>query len=459
MGTSLKTDSQMTENGCLTHESSLDACVDFFFLAGASRGKDITGTFKKAFEEDEAIACRILQWTRDVRGGAGERQLFKDMLEYLANNHQAFGRRVLVKAPTIGRWDDILCLFGTPLESDALKMISSALRDGDGLCAKWMPRKGPAANKIRSYLQITPKEYRKKIVALSDTVEQKMCSKKFDEIEYGKLPSLASARYQQAFLRNDEKRYRNYINKVSAGEEKVNAGAVYPYDILKSVKHGNTALANEQWNSLPDYLAGSDENILPVIDVSGSMGCTASGSITCMEVAISLGLYVSERIHGNFKDSFITFSSNPSMEKVTGTLSNRFNTISRANWGMNTNIQEVFKLVLDAAVAFSLPESEMPNKIIIFSDMEFDRCTGSSGDITAMNMIRDKFSKAGYQVPQLIFWNLNGRSGNVPVTYHESGTALVSGFSPALMTSLLGDEDITPKGVMLKTVSNNRYDF
>jgi hypothetical protein len=469
-------DQALTNKGGRTLATSLNRNTDFFFLAGASRGKDLQPQFMGAYNEDSELALRILQWARDVRGGAGERELFRSLFRTLAADRSVAARRILGKIPELGRWDDVLVALNTKLEDDALGMIADALKNGDGLCAKWMPRKGEDANTIRSYLGLTPKAYRKLLVGLSNTVEQKMCAKEWDKIEYGKLPSVASARYQKAFWRNDLERYQSYIESLEKGEEKINAGAVYPYDIVKSLAYGNERVATEQWKALPDYLNGSKENILPVVDVSGSMCCPAGGSgkTTCMDVAVSLGLYLSERNEGIFKDTFVTFSSQPEMVTVSGNLKQRFQQMRTANWAMSTNLQAVFETILSAAVKHGVPAEGMPSMLLILSDMEFDRCVSvgaptktsywsgaapAQGDqvVTAMEMIRNRYEQAGYKVPQIVFWNLNGRAGNVPVKYNEAGAALVSGFSPAIMTSLLGGDDMTPQSIMLKTVMVDRY--
>jgi hypothetical protein len=472
-------DQAQTANGGRTLASSLNKNVDLFFLAGASRGKDITPQFMAAFNEDSEVALRILQWARDVRGGAGERETFRTLFRSLLEARSlTVGRAVLQKVPEIGRWDDVLVAFGTALENDALQMIAKALvTDQNGLAAKWMPRKGADANKIRAYLKLTPKNYRKLLVGLSETVEQKMCAKEWNEIEYGKLPSVASARYQKAFGRNDADRYGSYLEALKKGEEKINAGAVYPYDIVKSLRFGDSTAATEQWKALPDYLEGSDESILPVVDVSGSMTSNKAGgskNLTCMDAAVSLGLYISERNEGVFKDTFITFSNAPQMVTVSGNLKQRMEQMLRSEWGMNTNIQAVFETILSAAVKHKVPESGMPTMLLILSDMEFDTCvsvgkakkntwgydmpaTGASEVVTAMEMIEQRYADAGYKVPQIVFWNLNGRAGNVPVEYNKAGAALVSGFSPAIMTSLLGGEEMSPQAIMLKTVMVDRY--
>jgi len=460
-----------TVNGAVTNASSLNKNVDLFFLAGASRGKDITSTFVGAFVEDPEVATRILQWSRDARGGAGERETFRKLFGYLLKNEPAIASRVLPKVPEVGRWDDVLIAFGSPIEREALRMISFALNEvKDGLCAKWMPRQGANAGKIRSYLRLTPKQYRKLLVSLSNTVEQKMCAQDWTGIVYPHVPSVAAGRYQKAFTKHDPSGYAGYKAALVAGETKINASAVFPYDVVRSMRNGDKTVSNEQWKALPNYLEGSDENILPVVDVSGSMdGVKVSGSVTALDVAVSLGLYVSERMGGVFKDQFVTFSSTPELLKVSGTLSQRYDQMARSNWAMSTDIQAVFKLILTAAKKHKVAEKDMPTKILILSDMEFNSCVtagaaptygrGSPLSVSAMDMIKSEYEAAGFKIPQVVFWNLNGRAGNSPVTYDATGTALVSGFSPSIVKSVLGGEEMTPISIMLKTVMVQRYDF
>ncbi len=447
-----------TTNGMETYKSSLNNCVDLFYKVGASRGKDIIPDFTKAFNEDPDMALRIAQWVRDVRGGSGERRLFKDILVNLAKTDEMACRALMVKIPEVGRWDDLLVLVGTSLEKDAFTLIKNGLLiEKDPLCAKWMPRKKDVAVKLRNFMGMTPKQYRKTLVTLTNVVETDMCAGKWDSIDFGKLPSVASARYQKAFNKNAEGAYMKYKSQLETGEAVVNAGAVYPYDIIKSVGHGDATVANAQWKALPNYMEGSDERVIPVVDTSFSMTCSAGGSsVTCMDVAISLGLYISERNEGIFKDKFITFSSNPSFQSVDGSLANRLKTMRTADWGMSTDVEAVFNLILNSAKTHSVPESDMPTKILILSDMQFNSCA-KLGE-TFMDMITAKYEQAGYKVPELVFWNLNN-SNNVPVTFDTNGTALVSGFSPALMKSVLTCESLNPVQMMKDTVCIERYDW
>jgi hypothetical protein len=466
----LQTENTTTTNGMTTNSSSLNECVNLFFSIGAMRGKNkekVISMFSKAFNEDPRTAIRILFWSRDVREGAGERQIFRDVLTYLVENHPQAVKANLDLIPEYGRWDDVHVLIGTELESDVISLLVQGLKDANALCGKWLPRKGMVFNKVRKSLKVTPKELRKLIVSLSNTIEQKMCSKRWTEIEYPKTPSLAMSRYTKAFGRNDGERFTQFIESLKKGEVKVNAGALYPYDITKNLRFGdNKDLANEQWKALPNWMEGSDELILPMVDVSGSMNCTVGGNpnLTCMEVAISLGMYISERNEGAFKDMFMTFSSKPQIQKLLGPLSDRYRQLARADWAMSTNLEAAFKTILNQATKFNIPQNEMPTKIIILSDMMFNQATGdgwrneSDWNPTAIAMIDEMYANAGYVRPGIIFWNLHASGGTFPTKFDEMGTCLISGFAPSILKSVLGGDDMTPISIMDKTVNSERYE-
>ena len=470
----LRQNDTITENGMVTNSSSLNACVDLFFSIGAMRGQDkdrLIRNFSLALLEDPARAMKILFWVRDVRGGAGERQIFRDVMKFLAEDHTDFLRKNIPYISEFGRWDDLLTLVGTKLETEALTQIRWGLDAKNGLCSKWMPRKGPIAAKLRTFMEMSPKQYRKTLVELTHVVETQMCANEWENIEFGKLPSVASARYQKAFWKRNEEGYKSYIASLQKGEAKINAGAVYPYDVTKSLQRGNADVAIEQWKALPNYMEGSEDRILPVVDVSGSMQASAGGNknVSCMDVSISLGLYISERNAGAFKDAFITFSAEPQLQILKGNLRDRFAQLQRAEWGYNTNLVKVFDLVLDQATKHSVPESEMPTKILILSDMEFDKATetvsgwekthiATKWDATAQEMIEQKYADAGYKVPAIVYWNIQSRGNNIPVAFDKTGTALISGFSPSILKSVVKGEITSPQGIMDETIMSPRYE-
>jgi len=470
----LRQENVLTENGMATNSSSLSAVVDLFFNIGAMRGQDkerLIATFSKAFYQDPTRAMKILFWARDVRGGAGERQIFRDIMGYLVDSHPEALKMNLNLIPEFGRWDDLLVLEGTKLQADAFNLIQTALlKDHDGLCAKWMPRKGVTAAKLRNHMGLTPKLYRKVLVSLTNVVEQLMCAKKWEDIDFSKLPSVAGARYQKAFWKNAKEQYETYIGKLQKGEAKINAGAVYPYDITKSLRSGNADVATEQWKALPNWMEGANEMILPMVDVSGSMSTPAGGNpnVTCMDVAVSLGLYISEKNEGPFKDAFLTFSGKPELQVLTGSLKDRFQQLSRSEWAMNTNLEAAFKQVLDQAVKHNVTQDQMPDKILILSDMEFDQATATRSywgrndntaewNPTAQQMIEKMYNDAGYKMPKIVYWNIQSRTGQAPVRFDKQGTALISGFSPAIMTSVIAAEEFTPVSIMDQTIMNERY--
>ena len=463
----------VTENGMTTNSSSLNHCVDLFFTIGAMRGQDkqrLIRNFSLALLEDPTRAMKILFWVRDVREGAGERQIFRDVMKYLAEDHTEFLRKNIPYVSEYGRWDDLLTLIGTKLEADAFTQIRWGLDNKNGLCAKWMPRKGPEAAKLRNFLEMTPKQYRKTLVELTNVVETQMCANEWEKIDFGKLPSVASARYQKAFWKRNEEGYKSYIASLQKGEAKINAGAVYPYDVTKSLQRGNSDVAVEQWKALPNYMEGSEDRILPVVDTSGSMSTSAGGNknVTCMDVSVSLGLYISERNVGAFKDAFITFSAEPQIQVLKGNLRDRFNQLSRADWGYNTDLVKVFDLILNQATKHSVPESEMPTKILILSDMEFDAATRSNSgwgtrpttawNPTAQETIEQKYAAAGYKMPAIVYWNIQSRGDNIPVAFDKTGTALVSGFSPSILKSVVKGEITSPQGIMDQTIMSPRYE-
>ena len=459
----VKTDENvtLTENGMVTNPTTLNKCVDLFFSIGAMRGKSqdkVVSLFNEAYKENPLIASKLLFWSRDVRSGAGERQIFRDIVTHLTTTSPQTVRKNIGLIPEFGRWDDVLVLVGTELEDDMFILIKDSLTNGDALCAKWMPRKGDVANRLRKLFRFTPKEYRKMLVNLTNVVESKMCAKDWESIDYSKLPSLASSRYQKSFVKNDTERYDEYKKALIDGTAKVNAGAVYPYDIIKSINQGgDTIVSEKQWESLPNWMEDSNERILPVVDVSGSMCCPAGGNdnLSCMDVAISLGMYISERNEGNFKDAFVTFSNNPQLQYLTGGLKERLNKLRRSDWGMSTDLEAVFNLILNQAKTYNIPQDKMPTKIMILSDMQFNQATRS--DLGSQSMIESMYEVAGYKKPDIIYWNLNASGDNFPVEFDKDGTALVSGFSPSILKPLLSGKNMTPESIMMETVNDERY--
>jgi len=470
----VKNQTARTTNGMKARKSTANSVTDLFYKIGASRGKNVIPDFTAAYVQDKELAGRVVLWARDIRGGAGERKIFRDILEYACDHDPAYAERLLKRVPELGRWDDIFVTKGD-LRQIAFAMVRDALEAKNGLAAKWMPRKGKEAAELRSFLGMSPKQYRKTLVSLTKVVEQDMCAKNWDEINFNHVPSLASSRYKKAFSRHTEK-YKEWTTAlVSKDPEvaktvKVNAGAVYPYDVLKGVSpYGYNASYNQsnldhiraQWDDLPNFVG--DANILPLVDVSGSMTSPAGGynsksKVTCLDVSVSLGLYLAEKNTGKFKDTFLTFSGKPELLHLRGNILDKVKQMVTSKWDMNTNLHLALDKILLTAIEGNVPQSEMPAMLLILSDMQFDQCT--THDDSAMEMIARKYIYHAYNMPNIVFWNLNAHE-NVPVKFDERGVALVSGFSPTIVKSVLAAdlEDFTPEAIMLKTLMSDRYDF
>jgi hypothetical protein len=455
-----------TENNMKARRSTANACVDLFYKIGASRGKNITADFAAACAEDAELALRIAQWARDVRGGAGERQLFRDILVYLEARDPNAALALLRKVPEVGRWDDIFVVQTAQLKLAAFKMLKDALAQNNGLAAKWTPRKGPVANELRNFLKLSPKQYRKTLVSLTRVVETQMCAKDWDNINFNHVPSQAARIYKRAFNRNTPL-FAEYVARLVKGDKtvKVNADAVFPHDVLKGIAHAYTSFdkteqdhVRAQWAALPNYVG--DTSILPIVDVSGSMTVPVGGqgSTRCIDVAVSLGLYLADKNQGAFKDTFMTFSARPELVTLKGDILQKLDQMVQSHWQMNTDLNAAMEKILDVAVKGAVPAGDMPKMLLILSDMQFDQC--ARHDDSAMEMIARKFEAAGYAVPQIVFWNLSSHS-NVPVEANRSGAALVSGFSPSIMKSLLAADmdQFTPRGIMLQSVMIPRYDL
>ena len=482
-----------TENGDITYKSSNDQVLDFFYKVGSMRGQDPYPSFLSALQENEDLAIRSLLHLRDVHEGAGERDLFRTILTQLSIYNPSLAARVAARIPALGRFDDLLPLIDTPVESEVISVISSALRSGSSLCAKWMPRTRNLSKKIRA--QSDPKiasalrfkqathnrfvhelarklgysktEYRKLVSKLSTTVEQHMCAKSFSSINYNHVPSRAAKIYTQAFLRQDNERYQSYLNALTEGTDgaKINASAIYPYDVLgnisqyqffKELPTSEQQRINAQWKALPNYLTTS-ANILPIVDVSGSM-FSGSAKVTPIQVAVSLGLYISSKQKGPFKDVVMTFDSNPTLVALTeAPIVNMVKQLLQIPWGMSTDLDKAFNYLLSFATKNEIPASDMPEYLLIVSDMQFNSCKGF--DKVAYKRLKSAYKSAGYELPTVIFWNVSTKGG-IPLKSDTPNTALISGFSTSILKSIFDTpESLTPLSMMLTTLQKNRYNY
>jgi hypothetical protein len=467
-----QTNTALTTNGAVTNKTTKSSVLDFFAVGAALRAQsesEIFHLFSSAYSEDKLLSLKAAFYFRDIRAGQGERRLFRTILKWLVDNDSVSLEQNLQHVPLFGRWDDLFVLFGTSLESKVLSLIKEQWdKDADvekpTIMAKWLSSPNASSKQtrmeagiIRRALGLSEKEFRQSLSLLRSrigVVEQQMCAGDWDKVNYSHVPSRAGMLYRKAFSKHDADRYVKYLADVKSGKAKINASTLYPYDIVQKICAGADATLEAQWNALPNYMEGNQRNGLVVADVSGSMN-NGHSSVRPIDVSISLAIYIAERNAGPFQNYFLTFSAEPKLVKLKGsTLQTKVANLSRADWGMNTNIQATFDLILSEAAKHKIKQKDMPEFVLIVSDMEFDAC----GQDTNFDTIKRKYQRLGYTVPQLIFWNVNGRADNNPVTMDENGTALVSGASPSILKSVLSGRWETPYQLMCETLLNNRYD-
>ena len=500
----------VTENGAnallSTHDYVLDAFgtlgnfVNIKKEAGFTGSSFILDTFYKAFAQDKKLALKYLFYLRDVRGGQGCRTVFKIIIRSLANSYPQYVLNNLDNILFFGRGDDYLVLLDTPIEKEVIKYLKEVLMEdlssvrAGGKCsllAKWLPSENASskttkyyANKLIKGFKFKPAEYRKILSELRaniNIVETLMSQNKWEDIIFDNVPSKASMIYSDAFYRHVSDKYENYLENLIIGKSKVNAKALFPVNIVHEVlkntyspSRKDIVLNDALWKALPNYFeeAGLEETGICVVDTSGSMYGTP------IEVAISLGLYCADKAKGPFKNHFITFSSRPKLQEIVGdNIYDKVNSICKANWNMNTNIEAVFNLILNTALTHKLNPEDLPNKIYIISDMQFDCASSVSKNKleTLFESIKRNYEEHGYVMPAIVYWNVSTyTTGIFQQTASDVQCCMVSGYTPSLFKSvLLGTEyeevvnengekttkiKLDPLTIMLKTLNDERYD-
>lgn len=488
----------VTENGAVGFRTTGKALLDLNFAVASLRSAsehDISQRFTKAFFEDKLMAMKWLFYARDVRGGLGERRLFRACMAPMAKEYPEYVAPVVTLVPEYGRWDDLWCLLDTPVRDSVLELVG--LQFTDDMCnaanhkpisllAKWMPRCKASSKQTRHYarilreaLHMTERDYQHTLSSLSrylEVVELQMSDQKWDSIDYQRVPSRANLRYNSAFLRHDEERRRSFLDKVKRGETKINAGVLFPHDIVNQYRKssGIDDTLEELWKHLPDTVGGCG-NTMVVQDDSGSMTwVTVPGSSARpLEVANAMAIYFAERSSGQFKNQFMTFSEQPQLIDLSEgkNLREKLHIVNNCHVGANTNIEAVFDLILTTAIRKYMEQSELPANILIISDMEFDGCA-TSGSVSSRNVwgysrtvpptsrlfdeISQRYKNAGYKMPRLIFWNVASRTGTIPVKENDLGVALVSGFSPNIAKMVMSGQT-DPYDCLLEAINAERY--
>ena len=458
-----------THNGAEAFEHTENHLLEFFSKAGSlytKKGSYYGGEstalelFKSAWRADSDTAMKLCFWLRDCRGGAGNRSGSREILTWLANNHADWVIANMDLIPKYGRWDDLTALYATPCESVALSFWCSAIKSEDanvyGLACKWADRQDI---KLRACSGLSPKAFRKTLVSKTKVVETLMCGNKWTDINYNHVPSVASARYKNAFLAHNPEGYNAWRQDLvkEDGTAKVNADVLLPHDIIRMVQSDTrdanvNALAEAQLKAMPNYMEGTDYRIMPICDFSGSMCTPVAGSITAFDVSLSLGLYCSEKIgeKNPFYRKLIPFSDSSKIESWKNmTLVDAIRKIPAEGYCGSTNVQSALNKILEAAVLFNATNEQIPNVLLILSDMQFDHGVRDSG--TPVNEALEKWSDAGYKLPKVVYWNLAGYQ-NQPATCADKNVALVSGFSPSVLKAVLGGTDFSPIAIMKNAI-------
>lgn len=475
-----------TENHAIKYKSTLNPVLDMFALGGAYRKRtddDCIVLFKNAYEFDSVYALKCLFYLGDCRGGQGERRFFRVCFNWLAKNHPEAARRNFKYVAEFRRWDDLYCLVDTPLEREMFAFLKKQLAlditcKTPSLLAKWLKSENTSSEasrilgaKTRKAFGLTSREYRKTLSALRERInvlERLMSAGKWDEIEFDKIPSKAGLIYKNAFARHDleraksEKEVQTYADFAKDATKKVNAAVLNPVDIAEKVftfGYYNTptstdrAMFDKYWENLKDYYNGREENGIAIVDTSGSMHGQP------LNAAVSMGAYIAERGKGPFKNHFITFSSDPELVEFKGVdIYDKFQRAKSANWGGSTNIEATFEMLLNTALQNHVPACDMPKTLYIFSDMEFNGCMscgpringrwshtssnslGSEDEVKSLlEVIAQRWAKMGYELPRVIFWNVDARNDNIPALNGRFG--YVSGFSMSMVETILSGKD------------------
>jgi hypothetical protein len=470
----METEYTLTHNDALTHVSSQSCFVDFFFkIVRDTKEETVFQLLKKCWDINPLWTLKLVFHLRDTRGGKGEKKQFYTCLIWIESFHPYVIYKNFDNIAKYGYYKDFYCLLNSPSDVYVINYLSDVIRDDltkepcyRSLCSKWLPNEGSSldvkykvVNRLCKSLGMTKKEYRKTLVKLRSSlniVEIPMCKNDWNSIDFSKVTSVAFKRYKKAFQKHSPELFEEFLSRVKKGESKINTSRLFPHEIINDCNKNDYDEAIElQWT---EYLRGLNvnnlKNTLAVVDVSGSMNSIV-GSSSALMIAVSLGMVCSHFAQGCFKDTWITFSNTPTLEKIHGeTLKDKINNMITTHWEMSTNLCAVFRLLLGFATLYNTPIENFPKTIFIFSDMQFDSACPFR---TNFEVIDDMFKDAGFRRPKIVFWKIDSKNTDVPVRFDENGVVLLSGYSPELMKLVLEDDDITPLRIVENIINSERY--
>lgn len=463
----------LTENGAFALNTTDDARLNFFSTVGSLRNTTNVRKrvlFAEAYEQEPLFAVKTLFYARDIREGLGERETFRCILRYLAKTHPEAVRPNLDLIGVFGRYDDLYCLIDTPLEEEMWLVMKKQFEEdlanlhqnkAISLLAKWIKTADSKTPKTRQLGILTAEKlgypvYNFKRIVRSmrkhiGVIEGLMSEGRWDEIKYSEVSSRAMMLYRKCFMKHDKVRFQEYINKAVKGEEVIHSADLYPYDIVEKIlyQHEDSNVLEAQWRQLPNYVEENTQAIV-MADVSGSMRGRP------MATSIGLAIYFAERNKGAYHNLFMTFSGCPEIITLKGeTLEQKISYMSKVDWGMNTDLQAAFDKVLNIAIENHVPLEEMPKSLIVISDMEID-CTGNR-DWTFYEQMRAKYASYGYDIPNIVFWNVDSRNDVFHSDSKRAGVQLCSGQSITVFKQLMRCVGKTPVEMMEDVINSERY--
>lgn len=463
-----------THEGAQAYEHSLNHALEFFSKAGSaftgrrefySGSESALSLFQKIWIVDKELSMRLLFWLRDCRGGAGNRSGARECYKWLANVYPEWLDNNVNQLPELGRWDDLRSLFDSQSEYEAVKLWTDAIINGDVLAAKWADRND---RPLRLHMEMTIGDFRRYLARLrkNHIVEHKMCTNQWDSIEYKTVPSVAMARYTNAFKKNDMEHFNKFKEKVKTGEEKIHAEVLFPHDCVRTVKNGDDEIADAQFKALPNFMEGTDERIMVISDTSASMESCVSGSVEAIDVSQGLALYCSSRMpkQSPYYKRFIGFCSESSFKDWNGLTFSEAVRNRRIFDGAidSTRIDKALDLMLSIAKDKELSNDEIPTTLLIVSDMQFHQ-GGCSRDywyenneefddsLTEIERSLKRWDKSGFTRPKIVYWNTSSYRGQQE-TSKSNNVGLVSGFSPSILKAVFGGEDFSPITIMMRAI-------
>lgn len=478
--------STYTENGAKAYGTTNSSLLDLFSVIGALRNRpdsEIERLFDKAFKEEPLYALKCVFYARDIRGGLGERDVPRKLLKHLAETNPCVVATNMQYIPHFGRWDDLYVFVGTPVEHAMWQFMRKQFEEdfenltryekGEkeallkiSLLAKWIKTPDSKSRKTRSLgaytaIKLGYEVYRfkrilRKLRKALRIVERDICAKTYENIAYSGVPSLAMLKYRKQFMEHDSKRFKAYIEAVSACKSHMNTATLYPYDILRAIvlatDEDEINMLETQWRELPNY-ADSDDSVIVMADVSGSMAGLP------VLISTSLAIYFAQRNKGAFHNLFMTFSGRPSFVDISryNGLYETYREARNADWDMSTDFVAAMREILNLCVKNKVPPEDVPKAIICITDMEFDAACCAGNQTYISEMLESEYTKLGYKMPKIIFWNANSRNNVWHAKSDMPNTMLVSGSSASTFKTVIECIDYSPMETMYKTLDNSRY--